>query len=75
MSDTDTIIPIEALDQAHTCLDTMIDKVRTADEREWQTADNIWIQVLTSVGQLTPEQQKQNLGLLLVVALQRLAQR
>jgi len=39
----------------------MLAKVKIADEREWQTADNIWIQVLTSVNQLTPEQQKQNL--------------
>jgi hypothetical protein len=74
MSDTGTIIPIDALDTAHTCLDTMLAKVKTADDAEWQTADNIWIQVLTSVNQLTPEQQKQNLALLLVVALQRLAQ-
>jgi hypothetical protein len=73
MSDTGTIIPIDALDQAHTCLDTMIEKAARAHDEQWHTADDIWIQVLNSVAPLTEEQQKQNLALLLTVALQRLA--
>jgi hypothetical protein len=73
VSAVDSIIPTSALDQAHTCLDVMIEKVYNAENLEWHTADDIWIQVLNSVDKLTPEQQKQNLALLLVVALQRLA--
>jgi hypothetical protein len=73
MSAADTIIPTAALDQAHTCLDTMIEKVGHAIDAEWHTADDIWIQVLNSVSTLDAEQQRQNLALLLVVALQRLA--
>lgn len=69
----DTIIPVAALAQAHTCLDLMIEKVGFGLDAGWHTADDIWIQVLNSVEPLTAEQQKQNLALLLVVALQRLA--
>jgi dsDNA-binding SOS-regulon protein len=74
VSDTGTIIPVADLDEAHTCLDIMIEKVAHAHDEMWHTADDVWLQVLNSVAPLTEEQQRQNLALLLTVALQRLAQ-
>jgi hypothetical protein len=66
----DTIIPVDALDAAHAALDHMLSTVTPA-----RNADSIWISVMSSVEPLPSEEQRQNLALLLTIALQRLSQR
>lgn len=66
---TDPIIPTADLAEAHRALDHMLEIVTPA-----RSADSVWIMLMDSVEPLPPEQQRQNLALLLAVALQRLAQ-
>lgn len=63
----DTIIPIEALDQAHDALDALV------ANSAGRLADNVWISMMNTVEGMEPEKQRQNLALLLTVAVQRLA--
>jgi len=69
MVDHDPILPTETLAKAHDAVDDMVAKVA-----DLSNADSVWIMAMSSVEELTPEQQRQNLALLLTVALQRLAQ-
>lgn len=64
----DPILADDVLAGAHDALDLLIEKARG------NTADNVWIQSLNAVSQLNSDQQRQNLALLLTVAIQRLAQ-
>lgn len=63
----DPILPTDALDHAHTAIDNLIQAI------DGKTADTVWLLILSTVANLPPEQQRQNLSLLLTVALQRLA--
>jgi hypothetical protein len=65
----DTLIPTDALATAHDAVDALVAKT------PGKNADTMWLMCMNLVGKgLEPEQQRQNLALLLAVALQKLAQ-
>lgn len=68
----ETVLPTEALAHAHDAIDMLTEKARTLPN-----ADSVWVMAMSSVEglDLTDDQKRQNLGLLLTVALQRLAKK
>lgn len=71
MRNAPPIIPTHDLALAHEAVDTLVARLV---EEPTTPADTLWIRCMNLVEQLPPEQQRQNLALLLTVALQRLAQ-